>query len=143
MKKIIFFILLFLMPLASAFGDVQVSLVSGKVISQKSGGSGNGQVVKPKVRIHSDQSLVLEKGAKIVLRLSDGRTVTLEKPGIYSVADLEKNGVGKKDLGEQVRLKAGKTHAKSSVTAVAGVRGADVDSQDGEKTNTNIKWKDK
>lgn len=136
-------VVLLILPFAFSLADVQVSMVSGKVTVQKTGSSDKGKSVKPKYRIVSDETLVLEKNAKIVLRLADGRSVTLDQPGTYPIAELEKAPSAKKDLGAQIKQKAGKKQSKGSVTAVAGVRGSDVDSQDVESTNTNIKWKDK
>ncbi len=121
--------------------DAVVTMISGKVLIKKQDSS-LWSSARVKAKVVSTDSIQLQTNAKATLRFADGRQMTLTSEGVFRIADLEKKEVSKKNLGKIMKDKTSKNVKKGNVTAVAGVRGADVDSQKNEGISTNIQWKE-
>lgn len=140
------FCLLLISPVL-AFGDAVLTLSMGKV-DIKSAGATKWEPVKINMTILSSDTIRVGKKSKAVLKLSDGSTINVPALKVMKLSDIEnqKGSAGNKSLSQLLKekgIKLSKTGSgDTGITAVAGVRGADVDSQKNKVKASELKWKD-
>ncbi len=145
-KKMIVVLLSVFVVSTSLFADAVVTMVLGKV--QVKNDSGSWIPAKIKSAIKSSDTIRVTEGSKIVIKLSSGTLVSLNTPKEVRLYDLESQQAAnsKKSINQLMREKGSKITTKSrqgTVTAVAGVRGADVDNQNTDKADAEqMVWKE-
>lgn len=130
-------------------GDGILTLSMGKV-DIKNDGSVKWVQAKINQTVLSSDSIRVGKKSKAVIKLSDGTIISVPSMKVAKLSELEAqkaSGAGGKGLSQLIREKGIKLAKSRSgdpggVTAVAGVRGADVDSQKERIKPSQLKWKD-
>ncbi len=151
MVKIKLFFILFILCLpALLLSDALLTLSMGKVeIKGKS--SPKWIPAKINMKVLSTDMIRIGKKSKAVLKLTDGSLYTIDTMKVFKLSQIEKDtksntgtskGLGALLKQKGIKIVKNKNESESGVSAVAGVRGADVDNQKNKVKADELKWKD-
>lgn len=147
MKNIIAIIAsLSILSASHLMADGVAALVMGKV--QLKNDAGSWVPVKVNSTIKSADLIRIPEGGRITLKLANGSMISLTTAREVRLSDLEsqQSANSQKSVSQLLREKGQKLTDKNrqgNVTAVAGVRGADVDSQNPNKADPDqMTWKE-
>ncbi len=148
MKKIYLILLILLISSSLALADAVLTLSVGKVYVKKENGT-KWTPAKINMTLSSSDMVRVGKKSRAVIKLSNGTLYTITEMKSMNISKIEEQSAkstGKKSIGQLLKekgIKLSKSSASASgVTAVAGVRGADVDSQKNKIKPKDIKWKE-